>query len=306
MMRIGMIGSSEGNGHPFSFSAIINGFSEVGMANSGWPVIYNYLRQHDASEFGFGDCRVTHAWTQDPEVTQRLCAACLITHAVLSPEAMIGKVDALILARDDYENHLRITLPFLKAGIPVFIDKPLSLDPAELKIFQPHLDDGKLMSCSGMRYASELDEPRATLSEYGVIRLVRGAILNSWEKYGIHIVDAVLNTISSRPVSVISLPAAHASLAISMNDGSIFQVDALGDTVMCFRIDLFGTRKISSHVITDNFSMFRRMLFHFIRSVESGKPAIDPRLTVNTMRLLIAGRRALAEHKEVSLNEIVL
>ena len=48
------------------------------------------------------------------------------------------------------------------------------------------------MSCSGMRYARELDEPRADLAAYGKFKLIRGAIVLSWEKYGVHLLDAVL------------------------------------------------------------------------------------------------------------------
>ena len=43
------------------------------------------------------------------------------------------------------------------------------------------------MSCSGMRYARELDEPRADLAAYGSLKLIRGAIVLSWEKYGVHL-----------------------------------------------------------------------------------------------------------------------
>ena len=49
---IGIIGLSEGNGHPFSYSSIINGYSPEGLAASGWPGIYEYVRRRHASEFG--------------------------------------------------------------------------------------------------------------------------------------------------------------------------------------------------------------------------------------------------------------
>jgi glycine/D-amino acid oxidase-like deaminating enzyme len=61
--RVGILGVSEGNGHPFSFSAIINGYDDAGLAASGWPGIYDYVRRRDASEFGIGELQVTHAWT---------------------------------------------------------------------------------------------------------------------------------------------------------------------------------------------------------------------------------------------------
>lgn len=306
MIRFGVIGISEGNGHPFSFSAIINGYSDDGMAKAGWPFIYSYLKRRDPSEFGFNNCRVTHAWTQDAEITRQLCAASQIPHAVSDPGEMIGQVDAIILARDDYDNHFKMGMPFLKAGLHVFIDKPLSLDIDELRRFRPYLETGKLFSCSAMRFARELDEPRSAIEEYGTIRLVRGAILNYWENYGVQMVEAILNTIRSQPMSIRAMECNHDSFAIRMNDRSLLQIDTLGDIGRCFRVDLFGTRKITSHEIVDNFSMFRRMLWHFMQSINSGLPSIDPEHTLDVMRLLIAGRKSRKEKTEVFLNEIII
>jgi predicted dehydrogenase len=302
--RVGVIGISEGNGHPFSFSAIINGYSDQGLVQSGWKVIYDYVRRRDPSEFGIDGLRVTHAWTQDEDITRRLCKACLISNAVSKPEDMIGEVDAVILARDDYENHFRMALPFLEAGLHVFVDKPMSLDVAELKAFKPYLERGRLFSCSGMRYAKELDEPRSMLSEYGKIKLVRGAVLNDWEKYGVHLLYAIFGLVTSKPVAVLSPGAGHASVTIKMDDGSLVQIDSLGDCPKTFRIDLWGTKCISSHEILDNFTMFRRMLWHFSESIKNGQPAIPVLDNLEIMRILIAGRTAQAEERKVLLDEI--
>ena len=35
---------------------------------------------------------------------------------------------------------LQMAQPFLEAGLPVFIDKPLSLDISELRAFKPYLE----------------------------------------------------------------------------------------------------------------------------------------------------------------------
>jgi predicted dehydrogenase len=302
--RLGMIGISEGDGHPFSFSSIINGYDDAGLATSGWDGIYQYVRRRDPSEFGFEGVRVTHAWTQEPETTRRLCASANIPNALADPKDMLGEVDAVVIARDDYAVHFELARPFLEAGLHVFVDKPLSQDPAELKALRPYLENGKLMSCSGMRYAKELDEPRAALDTYGRLRLVRGAILNSWEQYGVHLVDAILNVVPGKPVSVTGLEADHVSVAVRMDDGLIIQLDAMGDIGRCFHVDFFGDKKISAHDITDNFSMFRRTLWHFVQSIRTGEPTIDPEHTMTVMRLLMAGRLAWKERRKVGLNEI--
>lgn len=304
VIKFGILGMSEGNGHPFSFSSIINGYADSGLSKSGWPGIYEYVRRRDPSEFGFDGVRVTHAWTQDIEITRKLCEAAMIPNSVTASAAMIGHVDAVIIARDDYENHLSMALPFLKAGLHVFIDKPLSLDVGELRALWPYLESGKLMSCSGMRYAKELDEPRASLGAYGEIRLIRGAILNSWEKYGIHLLDAILNIVHCKPVSVVAIDAPHVSVAVQMDDGMVLQLDALGELCRCFRIDIFGTKQITSHQIVDNFSMFRRLLWHFVQSVKTGVPTIAPDHTLTVMQVLIAGRLARDEQRKILLHDI--
>ena len=53
-----------------------------------------------------------------------------------SLEDMSNKVDAVILARDDIENHLEMAKIFLKKKIPIFIDKLIVPDVKSLKKFQ--------------------------------------------------------------------------------------------------------------------------------------------------------------------------
>jgi predicted dehydrogenase len=301
---VGILGVTEGNGHPFSFAAIINGYHAEGLAASGWAGIHDYVRRRDPSDFGAGELRVTHAWTQDPETTGRLCAAGGIPHRVASPAEMIGQVAAVILARDDHENHAAVALPFLEAGLPVFVDKPLSLAPEELRRFRPHLEQGRLMSASGLRYARELDEPRANLAAWGALRLVHGTVLFDWERYGVHIVEAILGLLPGRPVAVTPHPAAHASLALEMDDGTPVLLDALGEVPKVFRVDLFGAARISSHEVEDNFSMFRRMLCRFAEMVRTGEPPIAPERTLDVMRVLIAGQRARREQRRIVIDEL--
>jgi len=301
---LGIIGVSEGNGHPFSYCSIINGFSAEGLAASGWPGIYDYVRRRHASEFGVGDWKVTHAWTQDPEVTSKLCAACLIPNHVENYRDFLGNVDAVIVARDDFELHMRFALPFLEARMPVFVDKPLSADMGELRQLKPYLESGRLMSCSGMRYARELDEPRANLALYGQLKLIRGAIVLSWEKYGVHLLDAIFGMIAARPVSVLMSFSGNSTARISLDDGVTIQIDTLGATAPAFRLELFGTQRNGTFEIMDNFSMFRRMLWEFLNSIDTASPAVPVNKTLDVMRVLIAGRISRSEKREVRIDEL--
>lgn len=292
VIKVGIIGFSEGNGHPFSFSAIINGYDPLAFAEAGWPTILAYLNQHPVNHFGIDGVRVTHAWTQDAELTKRLCAACLIDTACRNVSDMLGQVDALIIARDDWKSHFRLAIPFLLEGVPVFIDKPLTLDANELDKFQPFLESAKLMSCSGMRYSQEIDQLRISNSEIGNYKLIAGVVLNDLEKYGIHLIEAVfgLGNEFSRPVAVTRLDAPHDSFVIKLEGGVPFQLDCLGDTAKTFHLNMYGDSGHMHFDLHDNFTAFRRTLEKFIQMIRTEIPVINPDETLSIMRLLIAAR----------------
>ena len=306
MVRVGMVGYSEGNGHPFSFSAIINGYNSEGFKKAGWEVILNYLQKREATEFGFKDVTVTHAWTQKKEWTLQLCEACNIAECVDDLLDLKGKVDAVIVARDDYERHFEMAIPFLEDGTPVFIDKPLTLVKDELKRFIPFIEKGLLMSCSGMRYAAELDPLRSSSDVLENITAINGAVLFDWEKYGIHLLEAVLGTIQSRPFAVSSLNTRCETFVIQMENDVLLTIHALGKVPKVFQLDFFSANGHFSCQLKDNFSAFRRTLAHFVGMVKNGKPAIPQGEIIMTIKTLMAGRLAATEGRTVYLDEIRL
>lgn len=301
---LGVVGLTEGNGHPYSFSAIINGYDGEAMADSGWGVIRDYLREKDPSEFGFEGVSVTHAWTQDPAETERLRAATRIPNAVENLAGMGEAVDAVLLLRDDPERHVEMALPFLERGIPTFVDKPLAVDPGDVATLRPYLEEGLLMSCSGLRYARELDDPRATLGSYGDLRFVRAAVLNDWARYGVHMLDAVFGVLEPRPVSVRAVSGRHDAITVRMDDGTLVTVDALGEVPLVLDVDIYGTERVTHHELRDNFRAFRRTLWHFLEMVRSGEPSLAPRETLDVLGTLIAGRRSLETGEPVRIEDV--
>ena len=50
-LNIGMIGISDGNGHPYSWSAIFNGYDHKNMKDCKYPAIINYLKNKNFQRF---------------------------------------------------------------------------------------------------------------------------------------------------------------------------------------------------------------------------------------------------------------
>src|SRR6185369_11220750 len=97
-IRLAMLGMIEGNGHPYSWSAIINGYRPDLMAACPYPAIATYLGKQPLETVRIPGARVTHIWTDNPEEAPKVAAASRIENVVQRPEDVIGKVDAVVLA----------------------------------------------------------------------------------------------------------------------------------------------------------------------------------------------------------------
>ena len=72
-IKLGIIGISEGNGHPYSWSAIFNGYNADAMASCPFPVIPDYLNERDfPSDFLTEKAIVTHIYTQDYNLSKQI------------------------------------------------------------------------------------------------------------------------------------------------------------------------------------------------------------------------------------------
>ncbi|RMF11040.1 MAG: hypothetical protein D6763_04295 [Alphaproteobacteria bacterium] len=290
VMKVGMIGLSEGNGHPFSFSAIINGYDAEAFSQAGWPVIFDYLEKQDKAEIGLEGVEVSHVWTQDPAISDHLSRSCFIPNIARNPEDMIGDVDAVIIARDDYENHLTMALPFLQAGLNVFVDKPLAIDPEELAVLVPYLKKGQLLSGSGFRFAQELDELRSQPDTLGPLVLVEATVVNGLEKYGIHMLEALAGLGFGVPKSVSRISDHRDMFLFTMPDDTPLLLSCLGSVGKTFHLGFYGKYGNLQIDLHNNFAAFRRLLMNFFETVTSGAFSYAPEETLALMKAIKTAR----------------
>lgn len=301
--QIGIIGFSEGNGHPYSFSAIINGYDSALLKKSDWPVIYQYLEKKDDTELGIQGLHVNCIWTQDIELSKKIASATKIDHACSDYEDMKERVDAVVIARDDWKSHFEIAMYFLTIGKYVFVDKPLSLNTSELKLLKPYLESGKLMSCAALRYAVEFDDYRqACLNDTPLF--ISGTIVSDWERYGVHLLDGIFSGIEFNVASIFSSGHQPNTTILNCNNGTKISLSCLGQTAKTFNLSCYFKSEKMSYEVNDNFTAFKRTLSNFREMIHNNTLPIDPSLTINIMKTLIAGRISQKENRLVNLNEI--
>lgn len=286
-MKIGIIGlSDQDNGHPFSFSAIINGYNEKEFRKTNFKNILNYLKKKPKKAFGLKGVKITHAWTQTRKLTKTLCASCLIDNEVKNYKQMIGLVDGLIIARDDL--HFKISKIFLEKNIPVFIDKPLTSNLSELNFFRKYLNKGLLMSTSGLRYSKEIIDIKKRIKTFGKIKVVNGIVLNGFYKYGIHMLDMIDELNILKVKKIIKIKNNINMITYLCEKNITVNIQCLGKVSKIFFLQIVGTKKSINVEINDNFSAFKNTLKIFIRLIKNRKHKLNkPKNTLNVVNLLI-------------------
>jgi predicted dehydrogenase len=296
MLKLGIIGMSDGNGHPYSWAAIINGaYNSKAMDACGFAGIPLYL-QANRETLGIDGAQVTHIWTQEPKISEHIAKAAMIDHVVNDMEDLIGQVDAVILARDDPENHVAMAKPFIDAGIPIFIDKPLAIKREDLEYFKKEVESGKfIMSCSSMRYASENGAVKPDLASLGELQLATAVGKKDWVKYGVHMLEGLFALLDDpKVVSVRHISESKKDIVfIEFETGLLATVHLFYDIVPTFQVSLFGTDDWRIIEYKNWFAMFRDNLIEFVKSVQQGKPRLDFAKTENVIRTLIAANENL-------------
>jgi predicted dehydrogenase len=295
MIRIGILGMSPGNAHPYSWSSIINGtFDGDEISAIGYPAVADYL-QANRDTLGISGAKVTHVWTQEAEISESIAKSSKIPHVVQNMEAMIGEVDAVILGRDDPENHVAMSKPFLDAGIPLFVDKPLAFSQADLDYFDTAVKAGKwLMSCSSMRYAQECRTVKQELKSVGDLHLVTAVGKKDWKKYGVHLLEALFSTLDDpKPIWVQHVGEKDTDIVVvGFENGVKATIHLFADICGTFQLSFFGSNGWRIADIRNSYSMFRDNMIEFVKSVEEGGSRLDFGKTHRIIQTLIAAQES--------------
>jgi len=296
MLRLGVIGLSEGNGHPYSWSAIFNGYDPAAMENCGFPSIPRYLEKQKFPEDAIAGATVTHVWAQDREIAAHIAQASCIEHVTDRYTDMIGRVDGVLLARDDAETHFEFATPFLRAGLPVYIDKPLALSVAEAKrLLDAQQYAGQIFSCSALRYARELQLSAADRVQLGEVRHVHAVSPKGWDEYAAHVIEPVM-ALAGPGATVADAEVLRngdsTTLSAQFSGGLHALISTLGSAHAPLGMRVMGDRGWMDLLFRDSFAAFKAALQEFVDGVVRREVRAAPEVLLEVVRLIEFGRRA--------------
>lgn len=293
ILKLGILGLSEGNGHPYSWSAIFNGYNKKLMSNCPFAGIPVYLSKQKFPEDAIPDAQVTHIWTQDLKLSQKIADTTYIDHVVKDYQDMIGDVDAILLARDDAENHYQFAKPFLGAGLPIYIDKLLAPTVKESEeLYRLQRYDGQIFTGSALAYASEF-EVFDQLDTLGDLLYVDACVMKEWSTYGIHIVDPVLRLLNKdrKIVSIHAYTKNDKSVRLNYDDGLQVNFTAMRTTNVPISIRLFGSNDYLELKFSDTFFAFKSALATFISVIKGETTPPSKDFILQTVKVIEEGGR---------------
>lgn len=291
-IKLAMLGMVEGNGHPYSWSAMFNGYDPEAMAECPYPVIPEYLGKEPEETLQIKGASVSHIWADDPADAQHVAKCSLIPNVVDRPTDVIGEVDAVVVATDKGHEHVARCRDFVEAGLPIFVDKPMVDNTEDLQTFNEWVEEGApILSSSCMRYCKEYMPYRTSTNNLGHIRYGTITTPKSWERYGIHALEGIYPIFgpgfeTARNTGTQDRNVVH----FTHRCGADVVVVASQDMKGAFGVlSLCGTKDSAQARINDTFYAFKTQLQAFIDYLQTGERPFPYEETQELMRMVIAG-----------------
>lgn len=292
-MKIGIIGLNDGNGHPYSYAALFNGYEPNALQEKcPFQLIKEYLPLQHKNENFIEGAKVTHIWTQSREISEDVAAVSLIPNIVNDLDDMIGKVDAVILARDDPWNHLEMARQFINHGIPIFIDKQLTSNLADLKELNNLTGSNyPLMAGSSIRFTRDLTSAQSNYKCNEVIS-IHGVSRVSWMRYGHHLLEGIVVLWGTDILWVRSLSNinGHDIVQIFYKNGPNVILEFISEVHLPIQFTCFSENEESFSIpFQDFFHSFHEMMKAFVLMVSTGQKTIEHREIISIAKIILAG-----------------
>ena len=114
----------------------------------------------------------------------------------------------------------------------------------------------------------------------------------------------ILGLLEEKPKSIEYISSNAEIYIVTFDSGLVWTINILENTQKTFNIEVWGESKRSSVEIDDNFSMFRRMLYRFVKLIDENEILYNPENTLISIALLIAGKQSRQENRKITLDEL--
>jgi predicted dehydrogenase len=291
-----------GSNHGTAFASTFNGFDNAKVTPHKWTFVRSQRRLEGA--------RVTRVWDPHREWAERLAAACDIPNVCDTAEECSDGVDAVIIIDDGTGEQGQYAVTPLRKGIPTFCDKPLAMTARKAKALADlaRQTGTPFMSASSLRFVPDVVKLRADLGQIANVHLATTACANELVYYGIHALEMAYAVLGRGAVSCLNVgqPGLNIVRVRFENHRDVLLMVGEREWMRAgYQINLYGQKGWRT-VTPDLTNLYSYLLEAFLDYVRTGKETVPIDEEVEVIAALEAGKRSLAEGREVTLAEMLV
>ncbi|MBO4452470.1 MAG: Gfo/Idh/MocA family oxidoreductase [Clostridia bacterium] len=216
---------------------------------------------------------------------------------------MAKNIDVAFIQSCNWDRHIELSKPFIDAGVPVFIDKPIAGNLKDLKEIERLAANGAvIIGTSAMRYTYEHDSFFAVPEENrGNVLHVTAMVGVDEFNYAIHAVESIMGFLPGiKPVSTRYLGTGNVNGAETDSYFVRFDNGAAADYHICKKCwqpstALVLTDKTGFAYKIDSNKVYEAMLKRFVRYMNGEKEALaSVESMTDSVKIMLAGIKSRA------------
>jgi virulence factor len=200
------------------------------------------------------------------------------------PADLVGKVDAVMIESEDGSVHYERAIPFIEAGVPLFVDKPFTTSTSDARrLVQVAQSRGvPLFSASSLRYSDAMQAVQRRRSELGQLHGADAASVAALHprnpglfNYAVHAVETLYQLMGPgcQAVRCIWQPDAEVVVGI-WADGRIGTVRGIRRGARPFSFTAYCQNEVV-HAVVDDSTIYRELLKVVVDFLRTGRSPLN-------------------------------
>lgn len=259
----------------------------------------------------YKDVEIVGIYGYDDQANQQILDAGYTNYVAKDPHEFLGKVDAVICTARHGNHHYDHALPYLKAGIPAFLDKPLTVDLEKAEELIKAAEESGALICggSGIKYLDEIGCLKRFCKKNQVLAGNVSAPINMVNEYAgfyfysAHLVEMTTAIFGSEIKSVLALcPNEQKNLVSVIFDYGDFHVTGnFSDSKVYAARAMSKEDCMDAHTVGSVGYIYEYELRELFEMIRTGIEPEDHETMIRPLRIMHAIEESYQTKKEVTL-----
>ena len=285
----------------------------LGCENSHADTFLNFIYNTD----GYRDVEVVGVYSNEPEAMKKLNEKYGVGMLENYADA-VGKVDGLIITARHGDLHYEYAKPYIESGIPMFIDKPVTIKESEAISFMQELKAGGVRVCGGsslkhdynvkaFKKESEENVDGKTLGGFVRAPIDMASVYGGLYFYAPHLVEVVSEIFGRYPLSV-NAKVNGEVVSVNFNYGEYTVDGAFVEHNYLYYACRSSEKSVKGAYLesTDEHNWFKSEFDEFYSILHGGESPVSYEDLISSVFVMNAIERSLTSGKEEKVNAFAL